>query len=274
MNQNPETPSAVPDVKEEEARKWRLSERYGWLVRLLDFVKGNGDHPPSLWRVEEMLTDYLKTPTEKKAAVAESVDAPEKALEEKEVDVSAGNAPRQKEREQRFARIVAATGVHPDYLVAWCNERELDQQRLADLEYPYWTVKDPSGHLVHTCIATTKEDSVKEWIETEQAVNACANMVRQAKGGESRCAQSWEAFEAEGYSLVSVDVIEPRTTNLVDNSSKLVFPPPSSSSANAKEKCPNCGWPGYDNENLRESAPSLIKEQPAVERENLGLEEA
>lgn len=34
-----------------------------FLIALLDFVKGNGEHPPSLWRVEEILNARLKPNT-------------------------------------------------------------------------------------------------------------------------------------------------------------------------------------------------------------------
>lgn len=111
-------------------------------------------------------------------------------------------------QEQRYARIVAATGIKPDYLPAWCDERERETAVLRELTYPYWTVKDPTGHLVHTVLACDKDDAIREWLKTEQAVNWFANVLRVAKGGKATCAQSWEVFEAEGYSIVRVDILE------------------------------------------------------------------
>jgi hypothetical protein len=39
-----------------------LEEEGRWLVGLLDYVKGNGDRPPSLWGVEEYLTERCRRP--------------------------------------------------------------------------------------------------------------------------------------------------------------------------------------------------------------------
>lgn len=38
----------------------RLDDEFGWMVKLLDFVKGNGDLLPSLWTVEEYLSEHLR----------------------------------------------------------------------------------------------------------------------------------------------------------------------------------------------------------------------
>lgn len=37
-----------------------LREELGWEMTLLDFVKGSGERPPTLWMVEEYLTEHLQ----------------------------------------------------------------------------------------------------------------------------------------------------------------------------------------------------------------------
>lgn len=80
--------------------------------------------------------------------------------------------------------------------------------QVTEEEFPYWAVRDPDGHLVHTFLSTEPADVSTEWIKTEQAMNLIYNAGRVIRGEQLKCTPSWEAFEAEGYSLVRVKVAE------------------------------------------------------------------
>lgn len=70
-----------------------------------------------------------------------------------------------------------------------------------------FAVCDPTGHLVHTTVATSSELAIEQWMETESAINNLANMCRVIKRERTKCMQSWEQFEAEGYRIVPVKVV-------------------------------------------------------------------
>lgn len=61
-----------------------------------------------------------------------------------------------------------------------------------------YAVCDPTGHIDHTTISVLDEDAVGLWMKTEQT------LIPIFRG---KPAQSWEVYEAEGYSVVRVDVV-------------------------------------------------------------------
>lgn len=102
-------------------------------------------------------------------------------------------------------------------------------------EFPYWAVRDPDGHLVHTFLCTERDEVEQDWIKTEQAMNLLYNSARVIKGQAQKCTPSWEAFEAEGYSLVRVKLVEASTESVAPRQNELL-------------PCPFCGGEAdYDN---------------------------
>lgn len=77
-----------------------------------------------------------------------------------------------------------------------------------------YTIKTPDGHLIHTVISTDPKEAIEEFVETERTCNEIANWARLSKGRPQVCASSWELFEAEGYSVVSVEIVEKQSNQL------------------------------------------------------------
>ena len=71
-------------------------------------------------------------------------------------------------------------------------------------------VVDPHGVMVHTTVSLDEEGAIKQWIETEQAMNWVHNAVRRVQGSAQVCAASWEGFESEGYRVIPIELI-PKT---------------------------------------------------------------
>lgn len=90
---------------------------------------------------------------------------------------------------------------------ARCKSDEQHAKALAT-EFPYWTIKDPEGNIDHTMLYLERQEAIDEWIDMEQCVNALFNMGRAFEGKTTRCTQSWECYEAEGYSCVRVKIEE------------------------------------------------------------------
>lgn len=67
-----------------------------------------------------------------------------------------------------------------------------------------YCVCDPAGNLVHTTVFTTQKESIEEWMKIESNMNDLANMCRTVRHEPILCFQSWEQFEAEGYTVVPV----------------------------------------------------------------------
>lgn len=73
---------------------------------------------------------------------------------------------------------------------------------------PFYTIKGPTGYLIHTHISLTPEEAIEEFLETERAMGMLANCVRMSRGNDPVCPQSWELYEAEGYCVVPVQISE------------------------------------------------------------------
>ena len=71
----------------------------------------------------------------------------------------------------------------------------------------YFVVVDADGVIVHTTISLTREDAIEEWLSTESSMNWLANLGRGARGQQRKCADSWEAFEARGYTVIPVSIV-------------------------------------------------------------------
>jgi hypothetical protein len=80
-------------------------------------------------------------------------------------------------------------------------------------------VCDPDGNLVFTTISTTEKDSIKEWMDQERVTEEISNLGRVMRGEPKTCCPSWEQFEAQGYTIVSV-VLLPATGPEPDRMSK------------------------------------------------------
>lgn len=61
-----------------------------------------------------------------------------------------------------------------------------------------YAVCDPRGDINHTTIAPTDAQAIQLWMDQEQTLTPILR---------GTPAQSWEVFEAEGYSVVRVDVL-------------------------------------------------------------------
>ena len=78
-----------------------------------------------------------------------------------------------------------------------------DPQPLPDL----FCVCDPTGHLVHTTVAIDEKSSIEEWLETEKCMQWIYNLGRRHRGESEACLSSWEGYEAQGYRVVTVELI-------------------------------------------------------------------
>lgn len=72
----------------------------------------------------------------------------------------------------------------------------------------YFCVRDPQGILVHTTVSTKPEEAIEQWLSIEQGMNWLHNLARASHGERTGPLQSWEGFEAEGYSVVRVKLIQ------------------------------------------------------------------
>ncbi len=61
-----------------------------------------------------------------------------------------------------------------------------------------FAVVDPQGHIVHTTVSTRPEESVKEFMGIEQAINSMF---------AKKPLASWEVHEAEGYRVTRVSLV-------------------------------------------------------------------
>lgn len=68
----------------------------------------------------------------------------------------------------------------------------------------YFCVVDPEGIFIHPTLSLNHDDSVKQWIETEQTMNIIANAGRSSRGESRACAPSWEHFESQGFKCLRV----------------------------------------------------------------------
>ncbi len=84
-------------------------------------------------------------------------------------------------------------------LVALLGEVERLRGESAGAARGFYVIRDPQGHLNHTTVAATESESVGFWMEQEQT------LIPVFRGGKP--AQSWEVYEAEGFSVVRCDLI-------------------------------------------------------------------
>ncbi len=71
---------------------------------------------------------------------------------------------------------------------------------------PLWGVKSPSGEINHTTLSPRPDHAIEEFMQQEQAVSRLFR--------RTPC-QSWEGYEAEGYSVAPCDIVE-RVQNKTD----------------------------------------------------------
>ena len=72
----------------------------------------------------------------------------------------------------------------------------------------YFIIKAPDGHLIHTTVGISEEDSIKEFLEIERAMNLIVNIGRKSRGERKLGMSSWEGYEAGGYSVVKISLVE------------------------------------------------------------------
>jgi hypothetical protein len=84
-------------------------------------------------------------------------------------------------------------------LVALLGEVERLRGETAGAVRGLYIVRDPQGYLNHTTVAGTELEAVGLWMEQEQT------LIPVFRGGKP--AQSWEVYEAEGFSVIQCDLI-------------------------------------------------------------------
>lgn len=72
----------------------------------------------------------------------------------------------------------------------------------------FFCVKDKDGDLVHTTVAMDEEYSVEQFLAAEQTMLQLSNAGRMLKGTDPICCKSWEQFEAEGFSIATIRLVE------------------------------------------------------------------
>jgi hypothetical protein len=65
---------------------------------------------------------------------------------------------------------------------------------------------DPQGNVVHTKIGLVATEIIEEWLAEESSINFIGNLGRASRGESRRCLPSWEAYEAEGYTIQPVKI--------------------------------------------------------------------
>lgn len=97
-----------------------------------------------------------------------------------------------------------------DSMCAYVQQLSKDIPRTAIPEpaCPLYAVKDHEEHIVHTTVSTEPQDCIDDWMETEACFRQLANISRQMKGLPLLHEQAWETYEAQGYSVVRVEIVE------------------------------------------------------------------
>lgn len=91
----------------------------------------------------------------------------------------------------------------------WVTRALANLERLViEEEFPFWAIKDPDGDVIHTFLSSDRQEVIDDFVKSEQTMNLIYNASRIVAGLTTRCAQSWEQWEAEGYSVVRVKVVE------------------------------------------------------------------
>jgi len=73
---------------------------------------------------------------------------------------------------------------------------------------PLFTIKDPDGCLVHTVVGTEPEDVVENFMDIERAMFEIFRAGLRDRGEKDQCFPSWEQWEAQGYQIVPVQIVQ------------------------------------------------------------------
>ncbi len=72
----------------------------------------------------------------------------------------------------------------------------------------FFCIKDAQGHLNHTTVAMDEDYSVELMLNVEKTMLQLVNAGRTIRGQDQICCKSWEQFEAEGFSIATVRLVE------------------------------------------------------------------
>lgn len=72
----------------------------------------------------------------------------------------------------------------------------------------FFAVKDPQGCVNHTAVAMDEDYAVEQFLNIESAMNDLCNAFKTVKGLQTRCGKSWEQYEAEGFKIVTIRLVE------------------------------------------------------------------
>lgn len=86
-------------------------------------------------------------------------------------------------------------------------EKYLATEKYAQLT-PFFAIKDPEGLINHMTMRTEPEEAVEEFLDDELAMNLIANCGRFERGEQRVSEKTWEQWQAEGYSVVPVRMLE------------------------------------------------------------------
>lgn len=87
-----------------------------------------------------------------------------------------------------------------------------------DIDLPFYAIAD-STHINHTTLATTEKEAIKEFMGQEQAMSFFINMGRKERGESQHPTPSWECYEAAGYRVAKVKIVEIKYENNSSNNS-------------------------------------------------------
>lgn len=72
----------------------------------------------------------------------------------------------------------------------------------------FFAIKDPEGTINHTTIAMDEDWAVEMFLSCENTFLVVTNSAREEAGKPRTYAKSWEQFEAEGFSIATVRIVE------------------------------------------------------------------
>lgn len=87
------------------------------------------------------------------------------------------------------------------------SARHIANARESDGTY-FFAIKDPEGTINHTTVAMDEDWCVEQFLSEESAMNTLYNAARIEHGKPQVHGKSWEQFEAEGFSIATVRIVE------------------------------------------------------------------
>jgi len=69
-------------------------------------------------------------------------------------------------------------------------------------------IKDHSGHINHTTLAPSLEESIEEFMEQESVMFFLVKCRMKMKGEEEVLPKTWPDYQKEGYEVVKVRIVE------------------------------------------------------------------